>query len=67
MHKFLLFDIENIRQSREKYKIYPVVIVAASISEVSFFSVNNYGAIYYMLLALAIIQFYRKNSIREER
>ena len=64
---FFYLILKIFRQSREKYKIYPVVIVAASISEVSFFSVNNYGAIYYMLLALAIIQFYRKNSIREER
>lgn len=33
---FFYLILKIFRQSREKYKIYPVVIVAASISEVSF-------------------------------
>lgn len=56
---FIYLILKIIAKTSGKYKIYPIVIVAASISEVSFFSVNNYGALYYMLLAFSIIQFYK--------
>ena len=36
---FFYLILKIFRQSREKYKIYPVVIVAASISEVSFLQI----------------------------
>lgn len=36
-------------------KLYVLAIVLASISEVSFFSVNNYGCLFYLLLALALV------------
>lgn len=42
------------KSSKGKAKLFPAIVIAASISEVSFFSVNNYAVIYYIVLALSI-------------
>ena len=63
---FTYLILQIFRKAQGKYKIYPIAIVAASISEVSFFSVNNYGVIYYMLLSFSILSFYINKETKNE-
>ena len=42
-----------------KYRMYILAAIVTSISEVSFFSVNNYASLYYILLALCVVSSYR--------
>ena len=55
----LYFFIKGIGKQR----IYVIAVILASISEVSFFSVNNYACLYYFLLAFCIMPLdkYNKN------
>ena len=52
---FAIMCIVFFLRSRGENRIFVVVAIAASIAEVSFFSVNNYACLYYILIALSLI------------
>lgn len=52
---FVRMAISFFSNAMKKNRLYVLTAVLASISEVSFFSVNNYACLYYILLAMCIV------------
>lgn len=63
---FLFMMLLFIRYSLGKRKLYVAVVLLASISEVSFFSVNNYASLYYFMLGLSMFAMENKMDCCEE-